>query len=344
VNGPKPRLVVLNPTCLELVEEHRPEFEALGLELVADPGWRAWSPHRREQVFGQAQALILPAGLPNWPGTGDMARHRAWRVLSIAASGHEWLDLQAATAHGIAVTNALPVEGAEVVADLAWGLLLAVARQIPAHHQRLQQGDGFRGMGASVWGKTMGIVGLGRIGKAVARRAAGFDMQVLAATPHPDRQFAATHLVEVVELADLLRRSDYVSLHARLNGQTRGMIGQAQVALMKPSAVLVNTARRELVDEEALTQALLTGRLAGAGLDDPPSRPDTPLLHLPNVVFTPHLGNRAVEGVRAVLRCAVANAVEVLQGRRPASLVNPEVWDLPPAQRRFALAGEEGSR
>lgn len=342
----KPRIAVLNPTCLEVVEEHRAwidELGARGVELGADPEWRRLRPEQVEGALGGTQALILPA-----PALGRaelnqvMARFPALQVLSIAASGYDWLDVEEATRQGIAVTNALPPEGAEAVAEMAWGLLLGVARQIPAHHQRVQRGDYGRGMGLSAWGKTLGIVGLGHIGRAVARRAAGFEMEVLAATPHPDAGFVAAHRIAVVELDELLRRSDYVSLHARLNAQTRGMIGGRELELMKAEAILINTARRELVDEAALEAALLEKRLGGAGLDDPPLRPDSPLLGLPNVIFTPHLGNRAREGVHAVFRCAVENAIAVLEGRRPAWVVNPQVYELPAARRRFKLSSEEG--
>ncbi|HEY8666543.1 MAG TPA: NAD(P)-dependent oxidoreductase [Tepidisphaeraceae bacterium] len=227
------------------------------------------------------------------------------------------------------VSNSIPNEGIEVVADQTFALLLAVARQIPHHHEAMRAGRPDRGTGTSVWGKTLGIVGLGNIGKAVVRRARGFDMHILASTPHPDREFCRKFGVEVVSLEHLLAASDFVSLHLRLNPQTRGIIGPAELAAMKPGAILVNTARPELVVETALTDALLAGRLGGAGLDDKPTDWNGPLLHLPNVVCTPHLGNRAIEGMRAVFETALFDAVRVLQGQRPVHLLNPEVYDSP---------------
>ena len=154
-------------------------------------------------------------------------------------------------------------------------------------------------------------------------------MRVLATEPAPDKVFVARHRIELVALDELLRQSDFVSLHVRLDSQTRNMIGARELELMKPTAFLVNAARLELVDQEALIEAVLSHRIAGAALDDPPSRPDSPLLGLPNVVFTPHLGNRAIEGVHAVFRCALDNALAVLMGRRPEYVVNPEVYDKP---------------
>ena len=325
----QPRMLILNPTCLDVIEAHRAYLDTLGVQWVAEQAFRAL---REEQVYGllaDADALILPASIRKLPFAGHMRRHTTLKVLSIAANGYDWLDVEAATSCGIVVTNAPVREGIEVVADLSWGLILAVARQIPHHHQQICAGRFERGMGVSVWGKTLGIVGLGRIGQAVARRAAGFNMRVLATEPNPDAAFVREHAIELAGLDELLQRSDFVSLHVRLDPHTRGMIGAPQLRLMKPSSYLINAARAELVDEEALTVAILKRGIAGAGLDDRPVRSDSPLLGLPNVIFTPHLGNRALEGVHAVFRCAIDNALAVLAGRRPEFVVNPAVYKGP---------------
>jgi phosphoglycerate dehydrogenase-like enzyme len=276
--------------------------------------------------LADANALILPSSIRTLPSAEHMERHSSLKVLSIAASGYDWLDVDAATARGIVVTFAPIREGVEVVADMAFGLTLAVARQIPHYHNEICAGRYGRGMGVMLWGKTLGIVGLGRIGKAVAKRAAGFDMRILAVEPSPDAAFVAEYGVQIVKLQTLLRESDFVSLHVRLDSTTDRMIDAAELALMKPSAFLINTARQQLVDEAALADAILKGRLAGAGLDDPPARRDSPLRGLPNVVFAPHHGNRAIEGVHAVFRCAIDNALAVLAGKRPELVVNPEVY------------------
>jgi phosphoglycerate dehydrogenase-like enzyme len=258
-----------------------------------------------------------------------MRRHTSLKVLSISASGYDWLDVDAATANGIVVTYAPVREGVEVVADMTWALMLAVARQVPHYHNEICRHRYERGMGVTLWRKTLGVVGLGRIGKAVARRAAGFEMRVLAVEPSPDTEFVRRYGITPVDLPTALRESDFLSLHVRLDAGTRRMIGANELAGMKPSAFLVNTARRELVDEDALAEAVVRGRIAGAGLDDPPSRSDTPLLGLPNVVFAPHHGNRAIEGVHAVFRLAIDNALAVLNGERPEFVVNPGVYARP---------------
>jgi D-3-phosphoglycerate dehydrogenase len=206
-------------------------------------------------------------------------------------------------------------------------MMFAVARQIPFHHQRLCQGDATRGMGTSLFGKTLGIVGMGAIGRELALRARGLKMSVIASDPQPDRKFAADQSIELLPLDELLRRADFVSLHVRLSDDTHEMIGATELSLMKPTAYLVNTARQELVNEEALVDAILRGRIAGAGLDDPPGPTGRKLLGLPNVVFTPHLGNRAIEGVHGVFRTALEGAIAVIRGERPRFLLNPAVYD-----------------
>lgn len=325
----KARLLILNPTCLEVIESHRSYLDQTGLHWRGDEELACLREERIDELFRDANALILPASIRDLPRAEHMRRHTSLKVLSIAASGYDWLDVNAATANGIVVTYAPVHEGVEVVADMTWALMLAVARRVPHHHQRICSGDYGRGMGTSVWGKTLGIIGLGRIGQAVARRAKGFDMRILAAEPEPDIEFVQKCGVEIVALETLLRQSDFVSLHVRLNDHTRNMISRSQLAMMKPTAFLVNTARRELVDAEALAGAILAGRMAGAALDDPPTGPDRALLGRPDVVFAPHHGNRAIEGAHAVFRCAIDNATAVLQGRRPELVVNPEVYDGP---------------
>ncbi len=323
----RPRIVILNATCLDILEEHRAWLDSQDWDWVAEESFRSLQLDQVDAILEGADALILPAMIRNLPLAEHMERHTSLQVLSIAASGFDWLDVATATRCGIVVAYAPAEEGAEVVADLTWGLMLAVARQIPHHHQAICCGRNDRGIGVSVWGKTLGIVGLGNIGRRVARRAAGFQMRVLAAEPDPDQAFAVEHGIELVGLDDLMRRSDFVSLHVRLDSGTRGMIDGRLLRLMKPTAYLINAARVELVDQDALVEAILARRIAGAGLDDPPAQPDSPLINLPNVVFTPHLGNRAFEGMRAVFRCALENALAVLKGKRPEYVVNPEVYE-----------------
>ncbi len=319
-----PRIVVLNGTCLEQVRAEADWLAAQQMELLADPSAPQLDAQRLATLLTDVNAAIGPCS-PTIT-TEFMAKAGRLKCISLASSGFDSIDIQAATRHGIIVTNAPAPELGEMVADLAIGLMVAVAREIPQHDRQIRSGDYTRGLGAAVWRKTIGIVGLGQIGRAVARRAAGFDMRLLAVEPYPDHQFVNRFGVALVDLDEVLAKSDFVSLHLRLDDTTRGIIAKRQLALMRPTAYVINTARRELVDEDALTEAVLAGRIAGAGLDDPPSRPDSPLLDRRNVVFTPHIGNRVSEGVRAVFRLAVQNAIDVLAGKRSQFAINPQVY------------------
>ncbi len=319
-----PRVLILNATCLDVLDACPDKIRADGIDLVADRSLLSVSAENFQSLIGDAQGLILPAPFRTFPHARQMDELPNLRILSIAANGFDWLDIGAATQRGIVVTNAPALEGVEVVADMTWALLLTVARQIPAHHDAMIHRQNVRGTGVSVCGKTLGIVGLGNIGKATARRAKGFDMKILAAAPRPDRDFAREHGITIVPLHELLQQSDFVSLHVRLTAETKNLIGARELALMKPSAILINTARDQLVNAEALTRAILEKRLAGAGLDDPPMPGHEGILNHPSVVFTPHLGNRAIEGMLAVFQLAVDNAAAVLRGERPTYVLNPE--------------------
>jgi phosphoglycerate dehydrogenase-like enzyme len=262
-------------------------------------------------------------------------------VISLASSGYDWVDMATASRQGIVVTYAPLDSLAEVVADLTWGLLLSVARQIPEHHFRLQKGDAARGMGTMVAGRTLGVVGLGNVGRKVACRADGFNMKVIATDTHPNLEFCEKYNIQIVPLDDLLRQADFVSLHLRLDSMTEGIIGQRELRLMKPTAYLINTGRWGLVDEAALAQAVLDGAIAGVAADDPPLGAAKSLLSLPNAVFTPHIGNRVLENVNAVCRQAYENALDVVLGRKPNAryVLNPETLSISP---RLSSPGQAG--
>jgi D-3-phosphoglycerate dehydrogenase len=326
----RPRVLLLNPTCLDVVDQHRAWVEEQGVELLADQAYRTLPEHQLVELLMQCDAVILPSAVRQFPNAKQLADCPNLKLCSIAASGYEWLDVDAATRNGIVVCFSPGGAGAEVVAELAYGLMLSVARQIPSHHEKLCRGDGTRGMGSSLFGKTLGIVGLGRIGREVALRARGMKLTTIAYAPRPDRSFAAAHDIKLVTLDELLQQSDFVSLHTRLNDSTAKMVGPRELQLMKKSAILINTARRELVDEAALTRAILNNEIAGAGLDDPPGPFTKELLGLPNVVFTPHIGNRAIEGVNGVFRTALTGAIQVLRGQRPEFVVNADVYSRSP--------------
>jgi glyoxylate reductase len=244
------------------------------------------------------------------------------------------IDVAAATARRIPVTVIPPIV-TEATADLHFGLLLAVARRILEADRVLREGafpggQSLRLEGAGVAGKTIGLIGGGgRIGRAVAKRAHGFSMRTLYWGPRRMAESAEQESgLQFAMLDGLLAQSDFVSVHAPLNPETRHLIGERELALMKPHAFLVNTARGPIVDEKALAQALSEGRIAGAGLDvfefEPAVEPA--LLDMPNVVLTPHIGSAVAELRESMAHIVVDNIAAVLEGRRPPNCWNPEVY------------------
>jgi D-3-phosphoglycerate dehydrogenase len=243
---------------------------------------------------------------------------RQLKTIAKHGVGLETIDLAAARARGI-VVSFTPGTIHDSVADLTMALLLALARKIVPAHLSTQQGSWKPFFGMELRDTTLGLVGLGRIGKAVCLRAQAFGMRVLAHDPYPDESFAAEHDVTFVSLAELLKASDVVSLHAAAEQVHGTLIGGDELQLMKPSALLVNTARGQLVDEAALVEALRENRLGGAGIDafahEPPV--GSPLLGLDNVVLTPHLGGRTQGGQRRMGEIAIQNCLRALRGEVP---------------------------
>jgi glyoxylate reductase len=255
------------------------------------------------------------------------------RIVAQMAVGYDNVDVAAATECGILVTNT-PGVLTETTADLAFALLLAAARRV-VEGDRLTRTGGWKSwhpsflLGQDVHGATLGIVGLGQIGLAVARRARGFDMRILYhdRTRHP--QAEAELGAEYVSLDRLLGESDFVSLHVPLASQTRHLIGQRELSLMKPSAVLVNAARGAVVDQQALCAALKERRIAAAGLDVAEIEPipvDDPLLTLDNVVVTPHIGSASVATRARMAEMAVESVLQALRGELPSNCVNAEAF------------------
>ena len=243
------------------------------------------------------------------------------RAVSVYAVGFENVDVPAATERGVQVGHT-PGVLTDATADVAFGLMLGVARRIVEGDRGVRAGEwpvwhpvGF--LGQDVSGTTLGIVGMGRIGAAVARRAEGFSMRVLAHSRSGG-----------VALEELLRESDFVSVHVPGGEATRGLIGERELELMKPTAILVNAARGEVVDTDALVRALRDGRIAGAGLDvtDPEPLPaGHPLLELPNAVVAPHVGSSTPRTRAGMADVAVDNLLAALSGERMPHLANPEV-------------------
>ena len=242
--------------------------------------------------------------------------------------GFDRVDLEAATECGVLVTT---TQGGNDwgMADHAFAMILGLGHMLVANHLRIQAGEWGRPVGTDVWRKTLGIVGLGRIGKAVAQRASAFEMRILAYEPYPDRDFCKQWGIRLLSLDELLQRSDYVTLHLPGGGKNRHLIGRTQLSLMKSRAYLVNTARGDLIDEDALYDALVKGTIAGAGLDvretEPPTDPR--FSSLPNVILSPHVAGVTHDTVSRMSHLAVDSILSAWHGEEPHGLLNPAAWD-----------------
>jgi glyoxylate reductase len=254
------------------------------------------------------------------------------KIVANVAVGYDNIDVDAATEAGIMISNT-PGVLTETTADFAWALLMSVARRIPEAQGFLRAGR-FHGwgimmmLGEDVTGKTLGLAGFGRIGQGVAKRARGFDMRVLFYDPMPGLEDAAAELgAERVDLETLLRESDFLSVHTPLTEDTHHLIGSKQLAIMKSTSFLINTSRGSVVDEAALVEALRDGSIKGAALDVYEHEPNVHpgLLELDNAVITPHIASASVATRTRMATMAAENVIAALSGRRPASLVNPEV-------------------
>jgi glyoxylate reductase len=258
-------------------------------------------------------------------------RHPSLRVISNFAVGYDNIDVSAATERGVLVCNT-PDVLTNATADHTWALLLAAARRIPESIAYVRDGKWKTWgplllLGREVSGATIGIVGLGRIGKEVAKRARGFDMRVLAFDPFEDGVFAREHEVTYVPLEQLLVDSDFVTLHVALTDETQHLIGTPELGRMKPTAILVNASRGPVVDTDALVDALRNGSILGAALDvtDPePLSADHPLVNMTNCIVVPHTASATVQTRDRMAELAARNLLAGLRGERPPAAVNAD--------------------
>lgn len=252
------------------------------------------------------------------------------KIVSRWGVGYDAIDVPAATRAGVIIAYT-PGMLDEAVADLAFGLLLTLARRLHESHRLMTEGAWTPLWGRDVHGKVLGIVGCGRIGRAVARRARGFDMRVLGYDVQPPPEAAALGVAQV-GLDELLAQSDFVSIHAALTNDNRGLIGEAALRRMRPTAYLINAARGGLVDQAALERALREGRIAGAALDvfaEEPLPASHSLRTAPNVLLTPHQASFARDTGERVSLAAAEAIIDALQTRRPKNVVNQDVFTSP---------------
>lgn len=314
------RILVVEPIAAAAIEHLQASHEVnarLGQRrsrllafLSEAPGWDALVVRSQTRV----DAELLTAAAPRLS------------VIGVASVGIDRIDLDAATRAGVMVVNA-PTGNTIAAAEHTMALMLSLLRHIPEADASVRAGrwDRARYTGQELRGKTLGVVGLGKIGKTVARRAAGFEMRVLAADPYLTDEQAAEHGARLVGMAELLHRSDVITVHTPLTHQTRGLIGRGQLEATKLGAYVLNVARGGIVDEHALAEALAAGHLAGAAVDVfsvEPMAADNPLRSAPNVVFTPHLGASTAEAQDRVGLEMAEQVVMALNGVTPPYAVN----------------------
>ena len=325
----KPRVWISRPTFPDIVARLEPHFV-----VTAEPEERKFSTTElAARLSGQDAAIV---GLKDRLGAAEVADATRLRIVANLAVGYDNLDLDALSAAGIAVSNTADVLN-ESVADYAWAMMLGVARRMNAAERWLRAGHWhateFKGwLGMDVRGRTLGILGMGRIGQAIARRAGGFGMPVLYhnRSPLPEAEERACN-ARYVDKQQLLRESDFLMLVLPLTAQTRHAIAAPELAQMKPTAVLVNVARGGIVDDAALAAALRGQRLAAAALDvfegEPAVHPG--LLELDNVLLSPHIASASHETRRAMTALAVDNVLALfghgLHAGRPPNILNPHV-------------------
>jgi D-3-phosphoglycerate dehydrogenase len=257
------------------------------------------------------------------------------KFLGVCRADVVQVDVAAATEHGIVVVNT-PARNAVAVAELTVGLMLSLLRRIPAAHDMVSSGKWadptdayFHMRGSELWRRTVGIVGFGAIGRQVARRLVAFESTVVAYDPYVGSVEMKELGVAKVELDEIMKQSDIITVHCTTTPETVGLISAHRLSLMKPTAFFVNAASAYVVDESALVQALKERRIAGAAFDvykNWPVKPDDPILKLENVVLTPHIGGATDESVLRHSQMMAADIERFLRGERPRNLVNPQVW------------------
>ena len=327
-------MVILRPRVF-VTRQFFPE----ALEVLTDAAdtevWPDDEPPTPEQLLGKVVEAdgILTNIMDRIDADVFQAAHRL-KVVSQLGVGVDNIDVAEATRRGVLVGNT-PGVLAKATADIAFGLLMSAARRISEGDRWLRAGNWkmqyhpMVWLGAEVHGATLGIVGMGQIGVEMAKRARGFDMRVIYYSRTRKPELESELGMEYFEPSDLLSTADFVTLHIPLTLETRHFIGERELQLMKPTAILINAARGAVVDSQALYTALKEGWISGAALDvtDPePILPDDPLLSLDNLVITPHIGSASIDSRRRTCLLAARNVVAGIQGKRLEACANPEVY------------------
>lgn len=326
---PKPKVLIAPYRLLDSTHPELMRLTEAGLDLVFNPQGRNFTPEELAKALDGCIATMAGAERYIEP---VFAAAKDLKVIARLGVGWDAVDVDAATRHGVVLAMAFG-SNHESVADLAFSLMGALATRLFVYHPQIVGGGWQAQTHDSLWKSTLGIIGLGRIGKAVVRRAKAFEMRILVDDIKPDRAFIAANGLELSDKDTIFREADIVTLHCSANAETADLVDARTLGLMKPTAFLINTARGSMVDEAALAEALEAGRIAGAGLDvfkkEPPV--GSPLLKARNAIFTPHAAGGNRRAIDAALAISVDNILAVAKGGRPREdlVVNPEVWQRP---------------
>jgi D-3-phosphoglycerate dehydrogenase len=294
----------------------RKELEEAVGQVIYNPTGKPLSSEELGNLLQGVDGLIAGLDMINRAAIEKADR---LKVISRYGVGFDNVDIVAAREKNIIVTNT-PGANSSSVAELAMGLILALSRQMIEASKAVKQGDWPRLTGVSLEGKVVGILGLGAIGKKLALMCSGFNCTVLAYDPYPDRKFVDTNNIQYLTMDEILAKADFVSLHMPLVPETKNLVNQTFLGKMKKGSFLINTSRGEIVDEDALLEALQSGHLRGAGLDafkNEPPDPKNPLLHLPQVIATPHLGAQTDGATSNMGWIAMKDCLAVLRGEEP---------------------------
>nr|WP_090340638.1 hydroxyacid dehydrogenase [Mycolicibacterium malmesburyense]CRL70101.1 putative D-3-phosphoglycerate dehydrogenase (PGDH) [Mycolicibacterium malmesburyense] len=330
----RPRLVYerwTDQVAGDILAEGDIELVKLDLEAPDEQGWDALESAHGYQVATRTDVASIDDGAQWLAGRTLVDRCPQLLAVCSAGAGYDVIDVAACTRAGVAVCNNSG-PGAEAVAEHALGLMLDLAKKITAADRALRSGplgDRLALRGTQLFGKTLGVVGLGAIGGRLVQLCAPFGMEVLVFDPYVDDATARARGAVRVDLSELVERSDFVQVTCPLTAETRGLFGRTQFAAMKPTAYFITTARGPVHDEAALYDALAAGDIAGAGLDvfhEEPPRHDNPLLRLDNVVATPHVAGITAEAARDIAVATASQWQTIFSGDMPPRLLNPEVW------------------
>lgn len=316
------KLLITSPAfCTPLLREMIDYAKSLADEVVVNPYGRTMKFEEVKELWDGVDGII--AGVEVYSKEILSIAPKSLKVISRYGVGYEAIDVNTAKDLGIKVTNT-PGVNADAVADLTFGLMLSIARKIPQYDANVRAGKWGRYAGCGLNGKTLGIIGMGAIGKKVAKRGLGFDMNILAYDPYFDEEYASKNGIGKSTIDEILEKSDFVTLHMPVTNETKKLINEDSLKKMKKTAYLINAARGPLIDEAALYNALKNKQIAGAALDVFETEPlyESPLFALDNIVVQPHLGGHTQEAEILMGKLALDNTVAVLRGEACRFVVN----------------------